>query len=135
MFCDGSHTGAFNLFVTVSATNFPDIMLPAYHENQWYFMFFLTFILLGTFFMMHVVFAVVLVTYRAHLKLDYLYRRTHQLRSLVWCARDATRRDATMTGAVLSVAALTTAHCSAAVPLPLSCRPECFVYWPAHSHT
>jgi hypothetical protein len=38
----------FNLFVLMTTTNFPDIMLPAYKNNRWSFFFFFFFLVGAT---------------------------------------------------------------------------------------
>ncbi|KAM8945491.1 two pore channel protein 2-like [Pelodytes ibericus] len=72
--------GVFNLYVLVTTSNSPDIMMPAYDYNWWYSIFFIAYIILNTYIFMSVFLAVVYNNYRKHLKneirkLAYMKRR------------------------------------------------------------
>lgn len=41
----------YEMFVLVTTSNFPGIMLPAYNENRWNAIFFLVFLLIGLYFL------------------------------------------------------------------------------------
>ena len=47
------------MFVLLTTTNYPDIALPAYSDNRFYILFFLTYLLIGFYLFMSMLLAVV----------------------------------------------------------------------------
>lgn len=57
----------FEMFVCLTTSNFPDVMLPAYNENRWYCLFFVFYMMIGMFFLMNVLLATVFENYKRHI--------------------------------------------------------------------
>lgn len=55
----------FNMFVLMTTSNYPDIMLPAYGENRLYFVFFGSYLLIGLFLIMNLLLAIVYSNFKA----------------------------------------------------------------------
>jgi Ion transport protein len=70
------------LFELITTVNFPDIMIPSYRESKLYSIYFVTFLLFGLYFLINLVLAVVLFTYRKFLKEDYLHKASKQSNAL-----------------------------------------------------
>ena len=43
----------YNMLILMTTANFPDIMLPAYSQNYWIMLFFVSYLLIGLYFMMN----------------------------------------------------------------------------------
>ena len=56
-------TAYTQLFVLITTSNFPDIMLPSYARSRWNFLFFLVFVVGGVYFLANLVLAVVYQNY------------------------------------------------------------------------
>jgi len=48
----------YNMLVLITTSNFPDVMLPAYHTHRWNCLFFLAYLIFGLFLMMNLLLAV-----------------------------------------------------------------------------
>ena len=55
----------FNMFVLMTTSNYPDIMLPAYGENRLYFIFFGSYLIIGLFLIMNLLLAIVYSNFKA----------------------------------------------------------------------
>lgn len=75
------HTTAFQLFSLLTTVNFPDIMLPAYADSQWASLYFMSFLLVGVYFLLNMVLSVVVVSFRSFLREDYLVMKGKQEQS------------------------------------------------------
>ncbi|KAB7507663.1 Two pore calcium channel protein 1 [Armadillidium nasatum] len=58
----------FELYVLITTSNNPDIMMPAFDLSSWYVLFFMVFITLCFFIYMNIILAVIYNNYRKHLK-------------------------------------------------------------------
>ncbi|KAL7637747.1 UNVERIFIED_CONTAM: hypothetical protein RMT77_011356 [Armadillidium vulgare] len=58
----------FELYVLITTSNNPDIMMPAFDLSSWYVLFFMLFITLCFFIYMNIILAVIYNNYRKHLK-------------------------------------------------------------------
>jgi two pore calcium channel protein len=58
----------WNMLILLTSTNFPDVMLPVYQQNRWMCWFFVSFLLLGMFFLMNAVIDVFYHSYRKQVK-------------------------------------------------------------------
>ncbi|XP_061414919.1 two pore calcium channel protein 1-like isoform X2 [Lethenteron reissneri] len=58
----------FELYVLVTTSNSPDVMMPAYNSSSWYAIFFIIYIVVNTYLFMSIFLAVVYNNYRKHLK-------------------------------------------------------------------
>jgi hypothetical protein len=65
---DGFGDGAFNLLICLTTANYPDVMMPAYSSNRSNAIVFVSFLLIGLYFLMNLVLAVIYNQYRKHLK-------------------------------------------------------------------
>eukprot|EP01028_Stygiella_incarcerata_P001472 TRINITY_DN125_c0_g1_i1.p1 TRINITY_DN125_c0_g1~~TRINITY_DN125_c0_g1_i1.p1 ORF type:complete len:775 (+),score=143.52 TRINITY_DN125_c0_g1_i1:84-2327(+) len=65
---DGFADGAFNLLVCLTTANYPDVMMPAYSSDRTNAIVFVSFLLIGLYFLMNLVLAVIYNQYRKHLK-------------------------------------------------------------------
>mgnify|MGYP001146136118 CR=1 FL=1 len=75
----------FNLLVTLTTANFPDIMMPAYAENGLYSLVFITFLIICLYLLMSLVLAVVYKKYSDELKVDVRRALWVRLKSLSRC--------------------------------------------------
>ena len=66
----GFINGFNSLFILITTANYPDVMMPAYRQNRLFFLFFFAFIVIGLYFLMSLVLAVVYNHYRHFLKVD-----------------------------------------------------------------
>ena len=57
---------AFNMMVLMTTSNYPDVMLPAYQQSRRYFFFFGTYLLLGLFFVMNLLLAVIYSNFKSY---------------------------------------------------------------------
>ena len=55
---------SFNMFVCMSTSNFPDVMLPAYQLNRWFAIFFLIYLILGLYLMMNLLLGIFYSNYK-----------------------------------------------------------------------
>lgn len=39
------------MFICLTTSNFPDVMLPAYNANRWYVLYFISYLTLGLYFL------------------------------------------------------------------------------------
>ena len=46
-----------SMLTLITTANFPDVMLPAYHNNYWMMLFFICYLLIGLFFLMNLLLA------------------------------------------------------------------------------
>lgn len=51
----------FNMLILLTTANFPDVMLPAYNENYWTMLFFVSYLCLGLYFLMNFLLANVFI--------------------------------------------------------------------------
>uniref|UniRef100_A0A7S3JYQ2 Ion transport domain-containing protein n=1 Tax=Aureoumbra lagunensis TaxID=44058 RepID=A0A7S3JYQ2_9STRA len=63
MYFPNLREGMWSLLVLVSTANFPDVALPAYAINRWSMLFFISYLLIGCFFMMNLLLATVYNVY------------------------------------------------------------------------
>lgn len=56
---------AYNMFVLMTTSNYPDVMLPAYQMSRMYFIFFGTYLLLGLFLIMNLLLAIIYSNFKA----------------------------------------------------------------------
>ena len=57
---------AFNMMVLMTTSNYPDVMLPAYQQSRHNFIFFGTYILLGMFFIMNLMLAIIYSNFKSY---------------------------------------------------------------------
>lgn len=43
--------GCYSMFILLTTANFPDVMLPAYNANRWYCLYFISFLIIGLYFL------------------------------------------------------------------------------------
>lgn len=56
--------GCWSLLILLTAANFPDVMLPAYHEHKLYAIFFILYLFIGLYFMLYLVIAIFYSNYK-----------------------------------------------------------------------
>ena len=56
------------MIILVTTANFPDVMLPAYEKNYWWMLYFVSFLLLGLYFMMNFLLANVFNNFKDRLE-------------------------------------------------------------------
>jgi len=56
--------GSWNLLILLTTANFPDVMLPAYHEYKPYCIFFILYLIIGLFFMLNLILATYYSAYK-----------------------------------------------------------------------
>lgn len=54
----------YNMFILLTTANYPDIMIPAYEDNKMYALFFVTYLIIGLFFLMNLVLAIYYSNYK-----------------------------------------------------------------------
>lgn len=64
MFFPNYYESLFNMFVLLTTSNFPDIMLPAYELHPSYGLFFIIFLIIGLFFIMNLLLAIAYSNYK-----------------------------------------------------------------------
>jgi len=57
---------SFNMMVLMTTSNYPDVMLPAYQQNRFNFIFFGTYLLLGMFFIMNLLLAIIYSNFKSY---------------------------------------------------------------------
>lgn len=62
--------GMWSLLVLLTTANFPDVMLPAYRESRSAFLYFLIFMIVGMFFLVNALTAIVMSAYQQTLEVD-----------------------------------------------------------------
>ena len=70
------------MFILMTTANFPDVMLPAYEKNYWVIIFFLSFLIVGLFFIMSLLLANIFNKFRERLEkegLHYLKKQAQYL--------------------------------------------------------
>jgi two pore calcium channel protein len=72
-------TSYYNMLILLTTANFPDVMLPAYNENRGYCIFFIFFLLVGLYFLLNVLLAIVFDNYKK--KLDEVVAHKQDIRS------------------------------------------------------
>lgn len=55
----------YNMFVLMTTSNYPDVMLPAYQMSRMYFIFFGTYLILGLFLIMNLLLAIIYSNFKA----------------------------------------------------------------------
>ena len=73
---------AWQLFILFTTANFPDVMMPAYTTARFSFVFFFSFVALGTFFLCNVVIAVVCNEYNSQVEREEYERTAFRKRRL-----------------------------------------------------
>ncbi|CAE7751948.1 TPC1 [Symbiodinium pilosum] len=68
--------GMWSLFVLLTTANFPDVMLPAYEKSRSAVVFFVVFMLVGMFFLVNVITAMIMSAYQRQVAEDTDYRQT-----------------------------------------------------------
>ena len=58
----------WNMLILITTANFPDVMLPAYNENYWSMIFFISYLILGLYFLMHFLLANVFMRFKDRLE-------------------------------------------------------------------
>ena len=58
----------YNMFVCMTTSNYPDVMLPAYQMSRWYFFFFAAYLIFGLFLLMNLLLALIYSNYMARSK-------------------------------------------------------------------
>lgn len=74
--------GFLSLYVLITTSNFPDVMMPSYTENRLYALVFVSFLVVGLIFLMNFVLAAVYSNYRGHLKTEVQERLVIQAKLL-----------------------------------------------------
>ena len=71
----------WNMIVMMTTANFPDVMLPAYEQNFWVSLFFVSYLILGLYFLMNFLLANVFNNFKDRLELqhDTVMRQTEEL--------------------------------------------------------
>lgn len=59
------------LFITLTTVNFPDVSLPSYTDSSWFAVFFVSFLIIGLFYMSNLIIAEVFFAYKIFMKSDY----------------------------------------------------------------
>lgn len=77
-FFDDMLAGMWSLYILMTTANFPDVMMPAYRENRLAVLFFLVFIMLGVFFLINLLTAVVFNAYKRQVDENKRQRRQRQ---------------------------------------------------------
>ena len=71
------------MLVLLTTANFPDVMLPAYEYNYVYCVFFITFLIIGVYFLSNLMLANVYMHFKIRLESDSLYYIKKQSKYLV----------------------------------------------------
>jgi len=81
----------FNMVILMTTANFPDIMLPAYYSNYWYMLFFVSYLIMGLYLLMHFLLANVFNQFKNRLERQAgeLYSRTEKLLVVLFDRFDA----------------------------------------------
>lgn len=71
----------YNMLILMTTANFPDIMLPAYAKNYWYCIYFVSYLIIGLYFMMSFLLANVFIKFKDRLEkqADDIYAETEAL--------------------------------------------------------
>ena len=78
----GSFDEAFyNMLILMTTANFPDVMLPAYDKNYWYMLYFISYLIIGLYFMLSFLLANVFIKFKERLERqnDEKYTETRAL--------------------------------------------------------
>lgn len=57
----------YEMFICLTTSNFPNVMLPAYNANRWYCLFFMLYMLIGMYFLQNLLLAVIFENYKKRL--------------------------------------------------------------------
>eukprot|EP00050_Salpingoeca_kvevrii_P002362 m.191560 g.191560 ORF g.191560 m.191560 type:complete len:635 (+) comp10594_c0_seq3:67-1971(+) len=76
-----------SLFVLITTANYPDVMMPAFSDTSWAFFFFLAFLLLGLYFLMNLILAVVYDTFREKERTKFKKLLLHKRQALRYAYR------------------------------------------------
>lgn len=57
----------FNMLILLTTANFPDVMLPSYNDNYWYMLFFVSYLVMGLYFLMNFLLANVFIKFKNRL--------------------------------------------------------------------
>ena len=63
----------WNLYVTVTTANFPDVMMPAYDYNGYYSIFFILFLGVNLYLFINIILATIYTNYKKHLKVFKIF--------------------------------------------------------------
>ena len=64
----GFSEASFNILVLLTTANFPDIMLPAYASNYWWMLYFITYLIIGLYFLLNFLLANVFNNFKDRLE-------------------------------------------------------------------
>lgn len=59
-----------SLLILLTTANYPDVMMPTYRENRWHSIYFISYLLLGLFFFLNLLFASIYQKYREQVELN-----------------------------------------------------------------
>lgn len=84
--------GMWSLMVLLTTANFPDVMLPAFERSRAAVFFFLTFIMVGMFFLVNILTAIVFNAYQQQMDEDDSSTKDRRL-NLKGCSEESTARE------------------------------------------
>jgi len=58
----------YSMFICLTTSNYPNVMLPAYYDSYWYCLFFLSFMFLGLYFLLNLLLATIFENYQTRVK-------------------------------------------------------------------
>ena len=58
----------YSMFTALTTSNFPDVMLPTYHDNYWTMLFFIIYLLFGLYLLVNLLIANVFAKYKGRLE-------------------------------------------------------------------
>ena len=61
----------YSMFICLTTSNFPDVMLPAYQINRWYAFFFISYLVIGLFLMMNLLLAIFYSNFKIRFKQSF----------------------------------------------------------------
>lgn len=86
IYFDDLQDSYYNMFVLMTTANFPDVMLPAYEDNYWVVFYFISFLIIGLFFLMSLLLANIFNKFRERLEtegLQYLRKQSLYLNQYI----------------------------------------------------